>query len=831
MSDNEHGREEGGLDAGLLAGFGPMVGVAEEQIGLGVLAELESRIGSETRVVLREEEPSDAIGPDAAAPTDTAARYQAIGEIARGGMGVIIRSRDIDLGREVAMKVLQPRHSHNRAMVRRFVEEAQIAGQLQHPGILQVYELGLRPDKRPYFTMKLIKGRTLAELLGDRGSLEHDRRRFLGIFERICQTMAYTHTRGVLHRDLKPANVMVGNFGEVQIVDWGLAKLIPRPGVETDPSDGDSACETIIRIPDDGHPGSDSMVGSILGTPAYMPPEQARGEVNKLDERSDVFALGAILCEILTGLPPFSGDAAEALEDAKDGHLDDAWSRLDACNADRELIELARACLAPRRRDRPADGKAVADRISAYLASVEERARASELAAVEAKARAAEERRARRLTIALAGSILLAVLAGGTGIVVNQNNRLTRIAAASEEANARLNEAMQLLAAAKETPVSEQYPWMALRAAGAQVAALQGAVELDQETSDRASAFLDEFSQADRDRRMIERIEDLVIAGATHEDEDSWNTMEQQMRQAFLDYGIDLVELPREEIAARIRDSDLAPQLADGLELWIATLGQLGRLGDDIEAMQPWAEVLYAADPDPYRTAVRRQVYQRQPDLAALHPLAHSADFETALPRTLAWLGSCFMRVGDTEGMDDVFRRALLVHPTDFMLNFDYAYQLDAAGRWEEAIRMYHRTLAIRPKNGGIWRRLGMALQRTGDAEGSIDALSQSIRYQPDYAPTHVDLGLIRAELGDVDGAIAAYRAALDMAPDLPLGHCALGLALQSKGMLFEALAELERGHELGSASPMWQHPSGQWVVECRRLLATREGFPAGRRW
>ncbi|MHC4589995.1 MAG: serine/threonine-protein kinase, partial [Planctomycetota bacterium] len=434
--------QESRLDAGLRAAFGPVLAIADARDGLSVLAEIEGRLGTETRVFLRGEgEPGDAPRTDRSAEDRPGggARYERLDEIARGGMGVIIRSHDNDLGRDVAMKVLQSRHADNEAMVRRFVEEAQIAGQLQHPGVLTVYELGLQPDRRPYFTMRLIKGRTLAELLDERSLPDQDRRRFRTIFERTCQTMAYAHARGVIHRDLKPANVMVGNFGEVQVVDWGLAKLLPRDGDDA-ATDGRSARETEIRLPQSGLQGKHSIAGSVMGTPAYMPPEQARGEVDQLDERADVFALGAILCEMLTGEAPYPGDAAEALDDAREGRLDAAWTRLGACGADDELVALARSCLAPRRGDRLRDAGVVAKRFTAYLASADKRARALELAAAEAGARAVEERRRHRLTLTWAAVLLAAVIVGGSAILWSQNQRLQNIAATSQLANERLDE-------------------------------------------------------------------------------------------------------------------------------------------------------------------------------------------------------------------------------------------------------------------------------------------------------------------------------------------------------------------------------------------------------
>ena len=158
-------------------------------------------------------------------------RYQIVGEIAHGGVGVVYKGRDVDLGRDVAMKVLHDHMKSNPDVVQRFVEEAQIGGQLQHPGIVPVYELGLQADERPYFTMKLVQGQTLAALLTKRKSPMDDRHRHLQIFEQICQTIAYAHARGVVHRDLKPSNIMVGAFGEVQVVDWGFAKVLGQGGL------------------------------------------------------------------------------------------------------------------------------------------------------------------------------------------------------------------------------------------------------------------------------------------------------------------------------------------------------------------------------------------------------------------------------------------------------------------------------------------------------------------------------------------------------------------------------------------------------------------------
>ncbi len=319
-----------------------------------VLDSIAASIGPIPRVLLRDtgpgEQPGPIIKPQDLDGAEPGIRYRIDGEIARGGMGAILKGRDPDLGRNVALKVLREDHRDNADMVKRFVEEAQIGGQLQHPGVVPIYELGTFTDRRPFFSMKLVKGNTLAKLLEDRATPTDELPRLLSIYEAVCQTVAYAHARGVIHRDLKPSNVMVGSFGEVQVMDWGLAKVLPR-GVVDDEKAGKLDRQETVIITDrsgSGEPGL-SHAGSVMGTPSYMAPEQARGEGERVDERADVFALGSILCEVLTGDPAFLGrSSGEILHKAALGDLAEAVARLDACGSDAELIAIVRDCLARR---------------------------------------------------------------------------------------------------------------------------------------------------------------------------------------------------------------------------------------------------------------------------------------------------------------------------------------------------------------------------------------------------------------------------------------------------------------------------------------------------
>ena len=289
------------------------------------------------------------------APDD--ARYELSEEIAHGGMGVVLRARDRRFGRDLAIKVMRRLDLDRPGMVERFFEEARIAGCLQHPGIVPIYEFGRLPDGRPFLTMKIVRGRTLAEHLRATEPSAVDRTSWLGVFLQICQAIAYAHSRGVIHRDLKPSNVMIGAFGEVQVMDWGLAKVLLREG---DPHRDDEP--HLLESPSDS-----TRSGSMTGTPGYMSPEQTRGDVEAIDRRSDVFALGVMLCELLIG----------ATRDKED--LPRLLARVERAEHDRELIRIARRCLQSEPEARFADAGALADELAAHLASVRERARLAEL--------------------------------------------------------------------------------------------------------------------------------------------------------------------------------------------------------------------------------------------------------------------------------------------------------------------------------------------------------------------------------------------------------------------------------------------------------------------
>lgn len=687
--------------------------------------------------------------------TDVSERYRLFGELARGGMGVVFLGRDVDLGRELAIKVQPEQHRDDPDAIRRFIEEAQIAGQLQHPGIVPIHELGRLPDGRLYIAMTLVRGRTLAALLEARSCPAEDRPRFLAIFEQVCRTMAYAHTRGVIHRDLKPSNLMVGTFGEVQVMDWGLAKVLDQVGTagEFQPSrsPNDPLAIRGMRI---GSEDSGSRTGSILGTPAYMAPEQARGALDTLDERADVFGLGSILCELLTGAPAFTGETDEALLDkATRADLDEAWIRLEACGADGELVDLARACLAPAARDRPRNAGAVLALLTAYLSGIQKRARDAEMAQVRAEERAAEERKRRLLTAALATSILAtAALAGGgwTWMVYERSARTLKIADAIE---AWLHLAAVSREQARSTPGFAPAPWIEATEAARRAVFLSVRSETDPALERRARDTLEAIiterrrvESIDRDQRMIERLANIHADIVVHRDRD---LMASQYVDAFLEYGINIEMLSVDDVAVLIAEQPIAIELAGSLDHWAFSIRRARppRLAE----AQRLVEIARKADPDPWRDRLRDaldlMVTDQARSLAALEALADSARTEKLTAPSAERLAWALARLGSRTRAIALYREAQRSYPGEFWINRNLSVQLLEAGQFEEAVRFASVAVAIRPRSGLAYLNLGNVLRlagRYGDAE---DTYRHLLRIDPENKDARDALNAMRAEI------------------------------------------------------------------------------------
>ncbi|MEZ6143139.1 MAG: serine/threonine-protein kinase [Zavarzinella sp.] len=318
--------------------------------------------------------------------------YQIDRLIATGGMGCVYQGREIALDREVAIKTLLPK-----ANSERFLIESKITAKLPHPNIPAVYQIGTLDSGAPFLAMKLVQGETLDKLLKNRTEETANQSKLIQIFEQIAQAVGFAHSKGVVHRDLKPLNVMIGAFGEVQVMDWGLAK--------------DNSAEITLTSDLGQTEAHLTHAGTIMGTPKFMSPEQARGEA--VDARSDVFALGAILTVILTGKSVFEAENAKAtIAMAAAGNTQPAVERLQACGADQGLIDIALDCLEVNPEDRPPHAGKVATAVRNYQRSVEKQYRKT-IAEKAAAATKEQERRVRGKILRYGTSALVIILVAG----------------------------------------------------------------------------------------------------------------------------------------------------------------------------------------------------------------------------------------------------------------------------------------------------------------------------------------------------------------------------------------------------------------------------------
>jgi serine/threonine-protein kinase len=606
----------------------------------------------------------------------------------------------------------------------------------------------------------------------------------------------------VIHRDLKPANIMVGAFGEVQVMDWGLAKVLAEGGLADEERANRSHQEvedvtTIRTARSSGSAvglGTETEAGSLLGTPAYMPPEQANGDVASLDRRADVFGLGAILCEILTGKPPYVGRSAEEVRrKSANGDLVDAHARLDRCGADLELITLTQACLASEAIDRPKDAQAVVDGLTAYQNGVQERLHQAELAEAEARAKAVEEAKRRRLTLALAGTVLLALTLGGGGWLYVKNEREARQAQVTREVNETLNRVTALREQARTASAGGAALFAQAREQAQRALALVESGPADDTLKNLVRQLQAELDEEEKDRTLLSALDEARLAQAetvAGENRFADERAVPRFREAFRAYGLPAGEGEPKVAAERIRQRPAAVR-----EAILAALDEWDDLAANpkLKISEPHREwlraVLEAAEPDDawgrkVRAARRESdAVKRQ---AALEALARSATVAEVPARALTRLAK---QLGPSQAAE-LLRRAQRHYPADIWVNSQLGWALQEMTPPEraEAVRFLTVAVALRPESPGAHFNLGLALARKGQLDEAIDCYKKAIELDPKYAYPHYDLGNALMAKGQLDDAITSFQKAITVDPKNVTAHNVLGYALARKGKLDEAI-------------------------------------------
>jgi tetratricopeptide (TPR) repeat protein len=642
--------------------------------------------------------------------------------------------------------------------------------------------------------MKLVAGQTLAEEMKSA-----DLPRLLQAYVLVCQAVGFAHSRGIIHRDLKPSNVMVGAFGEVQVMDWGLAKDLtgreasdePRssetasvPGVGTD------ASQTADHRAPGGSTGGQTRAGTVMGTPAYMAPEQARGEPT--DARADVFALGGILCAILTGQPPFRGNSPlEVIRLAGAADLTEANAWLDNCRADAELVALCRRCLSPDPADRPADGQAVADGLTAYLASLQDRLKAAEIERAAAQARAREERKRRRVTVALAAALVGLTLLGGGGWLWIQRQQAERRAEAFQR-ETRHRQVVQAVLD-KAADLMGQARW---QEAGLIVE--QTAKELP---DDAPGELRERLAKAGREVRFLVDLDEARLRRArlTSQNRLDYASSPKAYARAFALFGLAVQGLTPDAFAEQL--GSLRPELRTSA---LVALHDWLFWERDQQVKEQLLRIVAKADDDVWRRRLLRAT-----DRNAIQTLASEVQ-KLELPATyLDLLSMKLLGIGNFKVAEQLMRRAVDLYPSDFWAHYNLASMNEFLNQGQkrpadvvlaERIGHLRAAVAIRPRAGFLYTDLGSALATQGDLRRAVAAFRKASLLEPGDVFAFVNLSRALRELGDPEGAITAARQAIALDARSAVAHWHLGLALQRQGRLAEARDSFRRAADQGHA-------------------------------
>jgi serine/threonine protein kinase/Flp pilus assembly protein TadD len=724
------------------------------------------------------ERPGTVIGP-----------YKLLEQIGEGGMGTVWMAQQSEpVKRLVAIKLIKP-GMDSRQVIARFEAERQALALMDHPDIAKVHDAGTTPDGRPYFVMELVKGVPITRYCDERRLTPRQR---LELFVPVCQAIQHAHQKGIIHRDLKPSNVLVALYDDrpvPKVIDFGVAKAT-----------GQQLTEQTL------HTG----FGAVVGTVEYMSPEQAGFNQLDVDTRSDIYSLGVLLYELLTGSPPFTRKELERAgmlemlrvireqEPSKPSTKLSTAEGLPTLAANRgtepaKLTKLVRGeldwivmkALEKDRNRRYETANNFAMDLQRYLAD-------EPVQACPPSAGYRFRKFARRNKAALSTAVMIGLaflLAAGTlGWAVR--DRATREeAAAREEATRQAATADKVEQALKDAAVlQQQAKWPeALEAVKRAEGFLAGGGNPD---------LAERVQEQRKDLEMILRLEQIRLPRAIGRAEGSYDnkSADAAYAEAFREYGIDVEALEPAEAAERIRPLTIRTELTIALDNWS------DKRRSEKPADPSWKRlvaVARAADHDEWRNQVRDALEQN--DRQSMTKLAVSAKISDLPLQSVSLLVSRGHL--DKERELAILRQIQREHPDDYWINFQLAWSLQFATpphqSFEEAVRFYTAALAVRPLNAPAHYFLGHALTQHGRLDEAISQFSKAIELKPDDAHAHNDLGTALRRTGKLEEAIAEFREAIRHKPNSALPHMNLGAALFDRRKVDEAIAEVREAIRL----------------------------------
>lgn len=673
-------------------------------------------------------------------------------------------ARDEQLRRTVALKEIRPERVDDPTVRRRFLAEAEITGRLEHPGIVPIYALEHDAWGRPVYAMRFIQGRTLSDAI----QIHHHQPTPLGLHELlqrfivVCQTMAYAHNQGVIHRDLKPANVMLGAYGETLVVDWGLAKVLGS-GVRDEtwrlaPEEvAAEAGETVVPRSEDGSGDSDQLTsaGLVLGTPAYMAPEQARGEIDNLGPPADIYALGAVLLEILTGKPPYVGPSTlNILHQVLAGPP-------QAFTAGHQSIPrpLQAICLRAMARDAAArypTASELALDVERWLADEPVRAYREPF-----RARARRWIRRHRTLVTTLSVTGMLLIGGGIGFAWWQQQHAVAAALRAQEEEQRLARNAETVASLLEQCEAALGTEDLERARVALAAAERQAAE------GGTSALTERLARCRTDHQLLRDLNATNAQRWGH----LWNlrvSTDQvvgRWREAFARAGVTLDPGGSiEEAARQVNASIIRERLLYTFDLWL-------RLAPTPEVRR----LLQTADPSPYRDACRDALQAEA--VPALLVLAEKGE---ALTQSTGFLTALAQHPDlPAERRRQLLHQVLHQRPGDLEVLMALA---EVATRFplatDDGIRWFQAATAVHPRSFVAMTGLAHTLSRKGDLVGAVEHYRAALKLDPSYGQAHLNLGSMLINLGDLDSAMESFRAAIQNEPLNPKVHSHFGYIL-----------------------------------------------------